>query len=95
MNGQSAFLQTAGSDIGLLLFGVVFILSGIIMVVGLMRRKVGWRSTGLFLNGLARFYVITATILAQGVLPLTWLSNLVVMAIVFYIWGRIRKRGIE
>lgn len=93
--GKSAWLQTVSSDIGILAFGCIFILSGLLMIFGIVTRKVKWRSAGLFLNGLCRFYVIVASILAVGILPVTWLANATIMVIVFYIWGRIRKRGVE
>lgn len=94
-HGKSALLQTIGSDVGIIVFGFFFILSGLLMVAGIVKRKVEWRSAGLFLNGLCRLYVIIAGFLAFGFLPLNWLSNAVIMFIVFYIWARIRKRGVE
>jgi len=93
--GRSAFLETASSEIGILIFAAIFIFSGILMLAGVYARKVRWRSTGLFINGLCRFYVIFATFLSQGILPLTWFSGAVIMVIVFYMWGRIRRRGVE
>lgn len=94
-NGKSAVIQTVGSEWGIYLFGGMFILSGVLMIAGIILRKVQLRSLGLFINGLCRLYAIIAAILAVGILPLTWLSNFTIMCIVFYIWGRIRRRGIE
>lgn len=95
LHGKSAFVATVGSNYGVVIFGCVFILSALLMIAGIVYRRVGLRSGGLFLNGLCRFYSIIATILAVGILPFTWASNALVMIIVFYIWSRIRKRGAE
>lgn len=94
-NGPTPFVSVVGSDLGITIFGIVFLISALILVYGIVRRKQGWRSLGLFLNGLTRLYIIIATFLATGPFPFTWLSNAAVMVMAFYIWGRLRKRGLE
>lgn len=95
LQGKSGFLQAVGSSHGILIFGLVFIFSSLLIISGILFKTTWLRSAGLFLNGLCRLYSIIATILAVGFLPFSWASNALVMLIAFYIWGRISKRGVE
>lgn len=95
VNGASPFIRTMASETAINIYAVIYLLTGLLLIAGIVKRKVKWRSFALFFNGLARLFVLLGTLLAQGLLPATWINTAVVMVIVFYIWGRVRKRGIE
>ena len=81
VNGASPIVQTLGSEVGLVVFGLLYASSGVTMLSGLIRRNYRIRSFGLFFNIICRNYVLIGTFLAQGLLPLTWISSLGVMLI--------------
>lgn len=97
LHSASPLVATLGSDIGILLFGLIFLISGILMLVGVIVGNYRLRSIGLFTNFMSRLYVILATFIIQGFLPLTWVSNFTigVIAIVCYlvVRGMIIKPG--
>jgi len=95
VNPESQFLHVALSHWGLWLLGIFALLSALLIIAGIVKRRVRWRSAGLFLNGLARLYAIIGGFAAHGFIPLSWLSAAALMVFCFYIWGRIRKRGVE
>lgn len=95
INSASPIAHAIASTIGLLALASISLFSGLLLVAGITKRKVKWRSAALFISGLVRLYAFLAGVLINGLVPLTWLSSFALMLITFYIWGRIRKRGIE
>lgn len=92
---NSPIAQAVASSVGIIALAVISIFSALLLIAGIVNRKVKWRSAALFINGLVRLYAFLAGLLINGLLPLTWLSPFALMLITFYIWGRIRKRGHE
>lgn len=86
VNGASPLVQTIGSQIGIGVFGTLFIISGCLMTLGIIRRNYRVRSIGAFLNMLLRIYALLANFLIQGFLPLTWMSSFVVLITVLVCW---------
>lgn len=95
LNSTGPIAQAVTSEIGIVAVAVFAIFTGLLVIAGIIKRKVAWRSAGLFLNGMLRLYALIAGILLNGLFPMTWLSSAVVMCIALYIWGRIRRRGAE
>lgn len=95
INTTGPITQVIASTVGIALVALFAIFTGVLMIAGIVKRKVKWRSAGLFMQGMLRLYALLAGILINGFFPMTWLSSAVLLAITFYIWGRIRRRGIE
>lgn len=98
LNGASPFVQIVGHTTGLYIFGTFFLSSGAIMLIGFVRRDYHWRSVGLFMNIMARLYVLVTTIMINGLLPLTWLSPLTVLVIAIICYLVVRgmiARGLD
>lgn len=95
INTESTLIQVVASKLGIAIFASIYTLSGLGIIAGIVSRKVKVRQISLFWNLLARFYALSAGLIAGGLLPLTWISPLVVLLTVFYIWKRIKARGIE
>lgn len=95
VQSNSPIISIIASFLGILALAVVALGSNLLLIAGIVKRKAKWRSAALFTLGLLRLYAVLAGILINGLLPLTWLSSFGLMLICFYIWGRIRKRGVE
>lgn len=98
INGAGAIVSMLGHPIGLTIYGFIFFISGAIMIAGIVKRRYKWRSTGLFMNACVRTYGLIGTFIIQGILPLSWLSSLVVLIIVLICYMTVRgfiHRGIE
>lgn len=95
VNMNSPVAAFVASSVGIVALGVVLLFSALLLIAGIVKRRVKWRSAALFINGLTRFYALVATLAINGPMPLTWLSSFALLLITFYVWGRIRKRGIE
>ena len=91
----SAFIQIVASDFGIILFASLFILTGLIIIAGIVKRKVKWRQTGLFWNILTRFYALLTGLIANGLFPPSWLPSATLLFLALYTWRRIKSRGIE
>lgn len=76
-----SLIQDLASTTGILILGIVAILNGIAMLYGIFAYRYKIRSAALFFNLLLRLYVVIATIAAQGIFPMDWLSNAVIMAV--------------
>lgn len=86
MNGASPLIATLGSKIPVLIFGFFYLLSGLLILLGVIKGRNGSLRAGLLLHIFARFYVFLVTMLVTGILPLSWLSGVVVMAITVVCW---------
>jgi hypothetical protein len=94
-NGPTPFVKALASGVGLVLFGVAYTASGFMMLLGLFKKDMRLRTSGLFLNGLTRMYVTIVTLLVQGPLPLSWISNFLVGLVVFILWWHHKKRQVS
>lgn len=90
VNGATPTILLLSHPIAIAIYGAIFIISGLLIVLGVWKRKYQLRSWGLFSNILVRMYGLTGTFIIQGFLPLTWLSTLVVIliAVVCYVTVR-------
>ena len=90
VNGASPIVHVLGHPVALMVYGAIFVLSGVASIYGIITRRTNFRSSGLFWNMMARTYGLFGTFMVQGLLPFTWWSSAVVLAIsvVVYIWLR-------
>ena len=95
LNLNSPIAAAVASQLGIVILGMLAVLTALLLIAGIVKMKVKVRSFALFLIGLMRLYAVLAGILINGIFPFTWLSNAALMIICFYIWGRIRRRGTE
>lgn len=85
-------MQVIASDLGILILGLVTSIAAALVLAGIVRGTKTLRATGLFTMGLIRLYVLLATWLINGLLPVSWLSNATLMAITFYLWWKTKGR---
>jgi hypothetical protein len=81
INGAGPIVALIAHPIGIMIFGLIIVISGLMMVIGVWKRKYKIRSWGLFVNILARTYALIGGFLISGFLPLTWMSSFVVLLI--------------
>ncbi len=82
----SALVQIISSSTGIAIVGIIFLLSGTILTIGLLKDKPQWRATGLFVSAGVRLYGLWAVWLINGFLPLTWLGNFTIMLITIVLY---------
>lgn len=85
-NGASPLILALGSQVGVTLFGGIFLASGLASVWGIYTRQYRTRSVAMFIQFLCRFYAIIVGWLVSGLLPLTWLSPLTIAIICVILW---------
>jgi hypothetical protein len=85
-NGPSPLVQALAGSLGITLFGLFYTASGVVLLAGLYKRKARWRALGLFWDGLTRLYVVIATLLIQGLTPISWVSGFTISLICFTLW---------
>lgn len=78
------------STLGIAAVGGVAVLAGALSIFGIYKRSYKLRSAGLFTNIILRTYTLSATILIQGFLPLTWLSGLTILLVLIVCWIVVR-----
>lgn len=90
INGASAIVQILGHPVAIMLYGGLFLVSGVLSVFGIITRRTTLRSIGLFWQLAARTYGLLGTFLVQGFLPFTWWSSAIVLfiSLVVYVWIR-------
>lgn len=85
--GAGAIAQTIAHPIGILIFGVIFLVSGLLLAYGLLKDIPKVRSFALMMMIACRTYSLIGTWITIGFLPLTYLSNvaLIFIAVVVYL----------
>jgi hypothetical protein len=81
VNGAAPIVALLSHPISIYGYGLVYLFSGILIVFGIFKRRYRIRSAGLFVNILARIYGLCGTFIVQGLLPLTWISPLIVLLV--------------
>lgn len=81
VHGATPIVAALSATPILYVVGVVYTLSGVGITYGIYKRKYPIRAWSLFANIMIRLYALVLTWLMQGLLPLTWLGPLTVLAI--------------
>jgi hypothetical protein len=95
---SSAIWHLAGSDAGLFILGIVFVLLGVGGIWALLKGGFKWRARVMFFQFLFRLYVTIGIISVFGIFPTgTWL-NIFVLALVsaviyLAVGGEAKRRG--
>lgn len=90
INGASPIIALLSHPFAIIGYGLLFIISGALIIAGVIKRRYTLRSWGLFLNILLRIYSLIGTFLLQGFLPLTWLNSFLVLIIALICWVAVR-----
>lgn len=83
--GSSALSETVLDNIATYAISVPAIISGCIMMYGIVKRKDNVLAWGLFINLILRIFAFLVAVLVYG-LPPTWLSSLSLIAIVLVLY---------
>lgn len=67
-------------------YGAVILAGAVLLILGLVLRKVLLRSVGLFTIFTVRFFQVLLTLITLGWQPITWIFPLTIMCIVVVLW---------
>jgi len=87
---SSVIAKTIVHPVGIAAVGIIFLVSGLILAVGLIRNKKSLVATGLFANILVRIYGLIGGWIINGFLPPSWLAGLTLLfiCIVLYLFTK-------
>lgn len=92
VNGKTAFASALGDPIFTSIYAIFLIVSALLLLFGIVKGCPKLRARGLLLHALSRGYNILLTILVAGILPLTYLSSLILLYILIVLWIHERRK---
>lgn len=90
--GAVAMYHTLGSQVGLLLLGISALVSGGLIIAGILTNKVKIITEGLLLNFVIRMYGQLAAFAVFG-LDASWISSITLMLITLVCYFVLRAKG--
>lgn len=94
LHGASPLVSALASSLGIYGLGLAIIVSSVLMIVGAVKNKDSIVSTGLFWTAMWRLYIFLVTMIAVGPLPISWMSNfmLLLICIILYVHHKVKLR---
>lgn len=89
----STVILAITSQLGVAALGVAAIVSGLMIIWGILALRTRPRQWGLFLGILLRFYTVFATLLIYGLVPLNWMNSLVQALIMAVCYINLKSRA--